>query len=129
MLMQLEGGAILWTYHKMGLGGQESPRLDARVCYQSTHSFLASPPPHQDSGSTIPTCQIKLWGKDTACRVGGHIPLPPQGGEEIYQEVCRVFLFLAWGVDGGLLPALSALVSQQANPTEQTITLCKQFSD
>jgi hypothetical protein len=38
-----------------------------------------------------------------------------------------VFLFLARVVDEELLPALSSLTSQQANPTERTIWLCKQF--
>jgi hypothetical protein len=50
-------------------------------------------------------------------------------GKKFIQEVCGVFLFLACGVDGSLLPALSALASQQANPTEQTMALCKQFLD
>ncbi len=40
-----------------------------------------------------------------------------------------MFIFLARAVDGRLLPALSSLVSQQANPTETTIGLCKQFLD
>ncbi len=30
---------------------------------------------------------------------------------------------------GGLLPALSSLASQQANPTEKMMELCKQFLD
>ncbi len=40
-----------------------------------------------------------------------------------------MFLFLARAVDGGLLPALSSLASQQANPTEKTMELCKKFFD
>ena len=52
-----------------------------------------------------------------------------KGGKKFIQEVCRVFLFLARGVDGGLLPALSTLASQQANLTEQSMALCKQFLD
>jgi hypothetical protein len=32
-------------------------------------------------------------------------------------------------VDGGLLPALSSLASQEANPTEKTMELSKQFLD
>jgi hypothetical protein len=36
-------------------------------------------------------------------------------------------MFLACAVDRGLLPALSSLASQQANPTEKTMELCKQF--
>jgi hypothetical protein len=43
--------------------------------------------------------------------------------------VCGVFLFLVRVVDGGLLPALSSLASQQANPTEKTMVLCTQFLD
>ncbi len=56
---------------------------------------------------------------------------PPldKAGKQFIQEVCRDFLYLACGVDGGLLPALSALASQQANTTEQTLALCKQFLD
>jgi hypothetical protein len=56
---------------------------------------------------------------------------PPldKAGKKFIQEVCGVFLFLAHGVNSGLLPALSALASQQANPTEQTLALCKQFLD
>jgi hypothetical protein len=57
-------------------------------------------------------------------------PPPQQGGEKLFiQEVCGVFLFLARGVNSGLLPSLSALVSQQANSMEQTMGLCKQFLD
>ncbi len=40
-------------------------------------------------------------------------------GKKFIQEVCGVFLFLAQAVDGELLPALSSLASQQANPTEK----------
>jgi len=49
--------------------------------------------------------------------------------KKFIQEVCGVFLFLARVVDGGLLPTLSSLVCQQANPTEKTMGLCKQFLD
>jgi hypothetical protein len=52
-----------------------------------------------------------------------------KAGKKFIQEVCGGLLFLARGVDGGLLPALSTLASQQANPMEQTMALCKQFFD
>ncbi len=80
-----------------------------------------------ESESTLPTCQTKLW--DAACHSRGHNPPLNKAGGKIIKEVCGVFLFLARRVDGGLLPALSALASQQANPTEQTMELCKQFLD
>lgn len=41
----------------------------------------------------------------------------------------RRFLFLARGIDGGLLPPLSALASQQANLADNTMRLPKQFLD
>jgi hypothetical protein len=40
-----------------------------------------------------------------------------------------VFLYLARVVDGEVLPDLSSLASQQANPTERTMELCKKFLD
>jgi hypothetical protein len=42
---------------------------------------------------------------------------------------CAEFSFVARGINGSLLPAFSALASQQANPTERTTELCKQFLD
>ena len=56
-------------------------------------------------------------------------PALNKAGKKIIQEVCGVFLFLARAVNGGLLPALSSLTSQQANPTEKTMVLYKQFLD
>jgi hypothetical protein len=56
-------------------------------------------------------------------------PALNKAGKKIIQEVFGVFLFLARAVNGGLLPALSSLASQQANPTEKTMRLCKQFLD
>jgi hypothetical protein len=46
---------------------------------------------------------------------------PPldKAGKKFIQEVCRVFLFLARGVDGGLLPALSALANRQTQRNKQ----------
>ena len=40
-----------------------------------------------------------------------------------------MFLFLARAVDGGLLPALSSLASQQVNLMEKTMRLCKRILD
>jgi hypothetical protein len=58
-----------------------------------------------------------------------HPPPLDKEGKRFIQEVCGTFLFYARGIDGGILPALSALASQQAQPTENTMTLCKSFLD
>jgi hypothetical protein len=55
-------------------------------------------------------------------------PLDTEGKKYI-QEVCGTFLFYARGIDGGILPALSALASQQAKPTKNKMKLCKLFLD
>ncbi len=55
-------------------------------------------------------------------------PLDKAGGNFI-QEVTRVFLFLARAVGLTMLTPLSALASEQATPTEQTMQNCLQFLD
>ncbi len=50
-------------------------------------------------------------------------------GTKFIQEVTGVFLFLARAINGRLLPALSALASEQSNPTEETMQKCKLFLD
>ena len=44
-------------------------------------------------------------------------------------QVTGVFLYYARAVDGMMLPALSAITSEQASPTENTMKKCKQFLD
>jgi hypothetical protein len=50
-----------------------------------------------------------------------------KAGKKYIQEVCGVFLYLARSVDGRILPALSSLESQQANPTKNTMILCNKL--
>ncbi len=58
-------------------------------------------------------------------QVEDNSPSLNKAGKKFIQEVCGVLLYLAQAVDGGLLPALSSLASQQANPTEKMMELCK----
>ena len=45
------------------------------------------------------------------------------------QQVTGIFLFYARGVDSTMLTALSAIASEQATPTENTMKKCKKFLD
>jgi hypothetical protein len=45
------------------------------------------------------------------------------------QEVTGTFLFYARAIDSTMLTALSTLASEQARPTEKTMSKCKQFLD
>jgi hypothetical protein len=56
-------------------------------------------------------------------------PKLDKAGTKFIQEVTGVFLFMARAINGRLLVALSALASQQASPTEETMRNCKQFLD
>ncbi len=77
------------------------------------------PPPTKQQDQPYP--QVKPnYGTHTQYAQGKTSLLPLiRQGKKFIQEVCGVFLFLARAVDGGLLPALSSLASQQANPTEK----------
>jgi hypothetical protein len=85
-------------------------------------------PPQKRQDQPHP-CQGHIWGKKQNSQAEDDSPTLDKAGKKFIQEVCRVFLYLALAVDGGLLPLLSSLASQQANPTEKTMELCKQFLD
>jgi hypothetical protein len=87
------------------------------------------PPPRESTRPAISPCKTKLWSQGAVCKAGGYFPPLDKDGKKFLQEVCGVFLFLARGIDGGLLPPLSALALQQSNPTKRTMALCKQFLD
>ncbi len=87
------------------------------------------PPPTKQQDQPYPHVKPN-YGAHTQYAQGEDIsPALDKAGKRFIQEVCGVFLFLAWAVDGGLLPALSSHASQQANLTEKTMELCKKFLD
>ncbi len=90
---------------------------------------LQLPPPTKQQDQ--PYLHVKPnYGAHTQYAQGEDIsPALDKVGKKFIQEVCGVFLFLARAVDGGLLPALSSLTSQQENPTEKTMELSKKFLD
>ncbi len=88
-----------------------------------------TPPPAKQQDQPYPHIKPNYGAKKQYSQEDDNAPALNKAQKKIIQEVCRVFLFLARAVDGGLLPALSSLPSQQANPTEKTMVLCKQFLD
>jgi hypothetical protein len=87
------------------------------------------PPPKKRQDQPYPHVKPNYGAKLQYSQEDDDSPALNKTGKKIIQEVCGVFLFLARAVDGGLLPALSSLASQQVNPTEKTMVLCKQFLD
>jgi hypothetical protein len=87
------------------------------------------PPPAKRQDQPYPHVKPNYGAKKQYSQEDDDSPALSKAGKKFIQEVCGVFLFLARAVDGGLLPALSSLASQQANPTERTMELCKSFLD
>jgi len=85
------------------------------------------PPPNKPQDQPYPHVKPNYGAKEQYARPDDDSPPLDKAGKKFIQEVCGVFLFLARGIDGGILPALSSLASQQANPTERTMELCKKF--
>ena len=62
-----------------------------------------------------------------ACR--GNSQLLSPADKTFIQEVTGTFLYYACNIDATMLPALGLLATQQEAPTENTMTLAKQFLD
>jgi hypothetical protein len=86
-------------------------------------------PPRKWQDQPYPHVKPTYGAKKQYSQVEDNSPALNKAGKKFIEEVCRVFLYLARAVNGGLLPALSSFASQQANPTEKIMELCKQFLD
>jgi hypothetical protein len=82
-------------------------------------------PQHQPHQHSIPTYRATVQYAKSE-----DIPRRLSPAEKKYiQEVIGVFLYYGRVVDSTMLTALSAIASAQAEPTEETMTHCKQFLD
>jgi hypothetical protein len=87
------------------------------------------PTPAKQQDQPYPHIKPNYGAKKQYSQEKDNSPALSKAGGKLIQEVCGVLLYLARAVDGGLLPALSSLASQQANPSERTMELCKKFLD
>ncbi len=117
------GLTIKWDYE----GRKVHISMPGYVCKALTR--FQHPPPTKQQYQPYPHVKPN-YGAHMQYAQGEDVsPALDKAGKKFSQEVCRVFLFLARAVDGGLLPALSSLASLQANLTEKTMELCKIFLD
>ncbi len=96
----------------------KSPPFNAQLRQQSSCPVPAHyPQKRQDQ----PYCHAKPTNraKRQYSQIEDDSPVLDKAGKKFIQELCGVFLYLARAVDGGLLPVLSSLASQQVNPTEK----------
>ncbi len=80
-------------------------------------------PPQKQHDQPYPHVKPTYRAKKQYSQVEDNSPALDKAGKKFIQEVCGVSLYLAQAVNGGLLPVLSSLASQQANPTVKTMEL------
>jgi len=71
-----------------------------------------------------------IYGKDNQAPTPGNTsPLLDATGKRRIQQIVGSFLYYARAVDSTILMALSAIVTQQRAPTEETLARVNQFLD
>ena len=117
------GVTIDWDYKKREVH-ISMPGYVKKACVRFEHEM---PRKTQDSPHkhTVPTYGAKIqYAKES------DTSRPLDKEEKRYiQKVIGTFLYYARAVDGTMLPALSALASDQASPMEETLIKTKQFLD
>ena len=77
----------------------------------------------------FPSAPIQYGAKTQYAKERSTAPLLDAKGKKFIQQVCGKFLFLGRAVDATLLCPISAIASQSATPTEETLEHTKQFLD
>jgi hypothetical protein len=111
------------------LGPQKkaSAFVNARLCEESIEAV----PAHieKEAASALPECKNNIWRNETICNPTVFSPIVGQGRGKFIQKVCGEFLFLGRAVDSTLLCPISAIASQSASPTEDTMKHTVQLLD
>ena len=87
------------------------------------------PPPSEPQHSPFPTKPIKYGAKKQYATPPSNAPLLDKKGKKFIQQVCGKLLFLGRAVDSPLLCPISAIASQSAAPTQDTMTQTLQLLD
>ena len=85
--------------------------------------------PKRNQNQPYPHVPVKYGEKIQYTEPDDDSPRLDEQSTKFIMQVTGVFLYYARAVDGLMLPALSALASEQASPTENTMKKCKQFLD
>jgi hypothetical protein len=115
------GPTLKWDYK----GKKAHVLMPGYVTKALTHFW--HPPPIKSQNQPYPHTKPNYGAKTQHATAEDTTPPLDKAGKKFVQEVCGVFLSLTHGVDGGLLPALSTLASQQVNPMGRMMALCKHF--
>jgi hypothetical protein len=112
-----------WDYDKREV------HLSMRKYVQNALHRFQHEPPKRKQNQPYPHVPIDYGVKTQLVRPEDDSPLLGQEDKQFIMQVTGVFLYYARAVDGTMLTALSAIASEQANPTKNTMRKCKQFLD
>ena len=85
--------------------------------------------PKRKQNAPFPSAKIEYGAKQQFVKQDKPSPPLNKKGKRFIQQVCGKFLFLGRAVDSTLLCPISAIASQSANPTEETMKHTKQLLD
>ena len=85
--------------------------------------------PGKKQHQPYPSARINYGAKKQYATQASTAPLLDKKGKKFIQQVCGKFLFLGRSVDSTLLCPISAIASQAAHPTEDTLKQTMQFLD
>jgi hypothetical protein len=113
----------------MGLQEPKGLSPHARIYSKDPTSLIQAPSTKNKTKLTASTWQTPIWSQSTICNQKD--TSSPLTSEEVkyVQEVADTLLFYTRAVDSTILPALSAIATKQANPTEKTRATIKQLLD
>ena len=83
----------------------------------------------KEQNQPFPSAPIKYGAKRQYATQESKAPLLDKQGKKFIQQVCGKFLFLGRAVDSTLLCPISAIASQSATPTEDTMKQTRQLLD
>ena len=86
-------------------------------------------PPSKQQHAPFPCAHINYGAKKQYATQTSQAPALDKKGKKYIQQVCGKFLFLGRAVDSTLLCPISAIASQSATPTEDTMKQTQQLLD
>ena len=84
---------------------------------------------HKQQNQPFPHTPIEYGAKQQYSKDKSESPKLNAKGKKFVQQVCGKFLFYGQAVDSTLLTPISAIASQSAEPTEETMEHVNQFLD
>ena len=85
--------------------------------------------PHQPQDQPYPHIKPIYGAKVQYVADSDTSPPLNKSDKKFIQKVAGTFIYYSWAVDATMLPALSSIATQQANPTEHTMAKVKQLLD